>query len=375
MNQNELQIFIFDKDELSGTLIENYLKEFSFSYAIHKYSTFDKNVFKSFENCNNFVFADINKDNTDILEDIAVLATNPKNIFCLMSSEPTTDLYIKALRAGLREFLRKPLEKESFVAAINNNYKENLSGSKTSKRSSKIIAVTSAESKSGKTFFAINTAAELAYTIKDKVLLIDLNDNLNNVTYTLDIDYTYDTEYFVEHTNEENVKSMLDKLYKYGNLPLYVLSGCMYRANSSSSLSPENFQSFLNIVKKYFRYVVVDINADSDEMAKIVFNNTDMIFYIISSNFAANMKNKVYINKRLDKKNFRVIVNNYKAKDEAKLAEIENAIERVIFYKIPTNLSITLGSNGKGKTVREINENLDVVTKYNKLAKYIINRV
>lgn len=375
MIQSAIQFFIFDRDELSATLIENYLKIVSFPYVIHRFNDFDSSLIPN-ESSVNFIFVDVSSHNDGVFDKIKESSQYRNNVFFMMSSEPTTDLYIKALRAGTREFLRKPIEKESFIAAIKNNIDEKMfSKSKVIRRESKIIAATSFEKNCGKTFFAINLASELAFLTKEKVLLIDFNENLNNVTFTLDIDHEFDTNYFLQNITEENVKEFLPKLYKYKDLPLYIMSSCMYKAQTKKSLYCDNTQQFLNALKRFFRFIIIDVNNESERTNNVIFSNTDMIFYLVSPNVSANSRNKNHINMNFDKKKFRIILNKYRDKDEAKLTEIENVLEREVFYKIPINLSVTVGFNSKGRTIREINPNLDIMKKYNNLAKYVISRV
>lgn len=376
MTKKVIQFLIFDEDELSGTLMENYLKDVKFPFEIYKFNKFDKSKIKNDDLFYKFIFINITKRDLDILDDISICSTNSKNIFFMMSSEPTTDLYIKVLRAGAKEFLRKPLEKDSFLAAVKNNYREEMTkDEKTKKRGAKIIAVTSLEKNCGKTFSVINIASELAYVVKDRVLLMDFNENLNNVTFALDIDQKHDTNYFIDNITEENAGTMLPSVYKYKDLPLYIMSSCMYKSQKNKILTADNFQNFLDIVKRYFRYIIIDVNNDIERTTKTIFGNTDMIFYMITPNIAANSRNKNHIDVNFDKKKFRIILNKYRDKDESRIGEIENILGREIFYKIPLNLSVTIGSGTKGRTIREINANSDIARKYNQLAKYIISRV
>ncbi|MGM9993242.1 MAG: CpaE family protein [Candidatus Avigastranaerophilus sp.] len=376
MTKKVIQFLIFDEDELSGTLIENYLKDVKFPFEIYKFNKFDKSKIKNDDLFYKFIFINITKRDFDILDDISICSTNSKNIFFMMSSEPTTDLYIKVLRAGTKEFLRKPLEKDSFLAAVKNNYREEMiKDEKTKKRGAKIIAVTSLEKNCGKTFSAINIASELAYVVKDRVLLMDFNENLNNVTFSLNIDQKHDTHYYIDNITEENAGKILLEVYKYKDLPLYIMSSCMYKAQRNKILTADNFQNFLDIVKRYFRYIVIDVNNDIEITTKAIFGNTDMIFYLITPNIAANSRNKSHIDVNFDKKKFRIILNKYRDKDESRIGEIENILGREIFYKIPINLSVTMGAGSQGKTIREINATSDIAKKYNQLAKYIISRV
>ncbi|MBQ4123938.1 AAA family ATPase [bacterium] len=375
MAQKTIDFYIFDKDEVSGTLIENYLKNVQFPYQIHKYNEFDKSLLSKDSDSFKYIFLNVSQSDSVIFDTVQECALNPKNIFFMMSAEPSTDLYIKSLRVGVKEFLKKPLEKDTFISAVYNNFNKNMiAQGKIIKHGSRILSVTSLEKNCGKTFFSINLASELAFLSTEKVLLIDFNDNLNSVTFTLDLDQQFDTQYFVQNLTEENAPKLLPKLYRYNKSNLYIMSGCMYKASVGKSISGDNLQNFFDIVKKYFRYIVIDVNRDMKKTSHSIYGNSDMIFYVVSPNVAANSRNKNDIDANFDRRKFKVVLNKYRDKDENRVPELEKVLAREIFYKVPVNLSVTVG-NGKGRTIREINEKLDILKKFNKLARYIIARV
>ena len=368
----KISFLIFDEDDITRTLIEKYAQECDFAYEIERYNEFDKSLIKN-DLSYKFIFIDINKRNISILESIKILSSNPRNIFIVMSSDINTDLYVKALREGAKEYLRKPLVKTDFLTVIKNHYRPEMIND-IKNDNSKIIAVTSYERGCGKTFFAINIARELAGITREKVLLIDFNDNLNNVTFSLDIDPVLDTNYYLRNINETNAKVLFSKVYNYKKSSLYIISNGLYKS-SSDKLSFDNVQNFLNLAKTYYKYIIVDVNLSLDVTNETLFNNTDVIFYIISSSITANQKNGRFIDANLSHKKIRLLLNKYRDKDEIKLNEIETELKREIFYKIPMCLMVTSAASTRGKTIREISPDLDIVKSYNKIAKYIINRV
>lgn len=371
MSSNSFKVFIFDEDDLTKTLIENYLKGDKFSYEVSKFGNFDKSFIKNDESVK-FIFVDISRRNINILRDIYVLSSNEKNIFILMSSEVNTDLYVKSLRSGAKEFLRKPLQKNDFLTAIYNHY-DNEVQAEAKKGMPKVISVTSRERGCGKTFFSINLARELAGITKERVLLLDFNDNLNNVSFSLDVDPAFDTKYFLKNVTAENGGVILPKASRYKNSSLYIITNGLYKSEEKS-INKDNIINFLNIAKRYFKYIVVDVNQTMDILHEPLFNNTDIVFYIVTPSLTASVKNNQYIKSFFEKRAIKIVLNKYRAKDENKINDIETTLQRELFIKIPMNLMVTMGANSRGKTIREINPNLDIVKSYNKVAQYIINR-
>lgn len=372
MNVNNIKVLIFDSDDISKTLIESYLKEATFSFEIQRYSEFDKSLIED-DGFYKLILIDINRNNLNILKEIRDLVIDSKNMIVLMSGESNTDLYVKSLRSGAKDFLRKPLVKADFLNSVQNIYKKELLIEENKDRS-KLISITSYEKGCGKTFFAINIAREVAGLTREKVLLIDFNNNLNNISFSLDIEPVFDTNYFLRTVTEANAPKYFSKIYNYKKSSLYIISNGLY-TSSKAGLQSDNVYTFFKIAEKYFKYIFVDINLSLDITNEVLFNNSDLIFYIISTSMIANDRSKRYINSNLSHKKIRVLLNKYRTKDENKIADIEKTLGRDIFYKIPLNVSVMSSPANKGKTIREINQGLDIVKSYNKIARYIINRV
>lgn len=374
MSAKSVKFIVFDSEDISKTLIDSYSKEIGFPFELVKYDEFEKDIIKN-DDSPKFIFVDITLRNQHILNDIPNLALNENNVFVLMSSEPSTDLYVKSLRAGAKEFLRKPLLKEDFFKVVKNNYRKLAQAqSDKSDDACKVISVTSNEKGCGKTFFSINIAREIAGLTKEKVLLIDFNDNLNNVAFSLDIDPFLDTKDIIQNINEANAKSYLSKILNYKKSSLFIISDGLYKSRVDM-LSLNNMIKFFDIMQKYFKYIVIDVNQDMQYANDMIFSRSRAIFYMITASITSGEKNKKYISENAYNKKFKILLNKYRAKDEAKSNEIELNLGKEIFHRIPMSLMVTAGSANRGKTIREINPNTDIVQAYNKIAKYIINRV
>lgn len=370
MSSNYIKVLIFDQDDFSKTLIENYFKEFNFPYQIIKYTDFNDEYIQD-DNYYKFIFVDINDKNVSILNKIGILSSNAKNIFFLTSGKVSTDLYVKSLRSGAKEFLRKPLVKADVVDAVKNAFKDEMVQEVNDERKPKIISVTSFEKGCGKTFFSINVAREIAGITKEKVLIVDFNDSLNNVAFALDIDPFIDTKDIIQNIKESNAEAYFSRVFNYKKSSLYILSNGLYKS-SVEDLNLNNVVKFFEIAKKYYKYIIVDINSNMDVVNSVIFDKSDIIFYMISTSITASEKNRKYISNNIYNKKFKVLLNKYKTKDESKLEEIEANINREIYYKIPMNLTVTAGSANRGKTIREINPDTDIVKAYNRIAKFII---
>lgn len=371
MIMKELKIILFDSEELTRTLVKSYLKDMSFNYKIECYDEFDENLISN-SSFLNIIIVSINKANINLLNKIYPLSVNKKNHFIIISYENITDLHVKALRAGAEEFLLKPLIKTDFIHSIQNIYKKNIINSEK-KSSSNVYSVMSFENGTGKTFFAINLAKELADLTKEKVLLVDFNNNLNDVSFLLNITPVYSTFYFIENLSEDNASEILSQISKYKNTSMHVMANSLYN-NMTVSVNPEKIRDFVQILRKYYKYILIDLSPLFQKANEMILNNTDIIFCLTQSHISSLEKTKRMINVGFSRRNIKIILNKFSSKDAAKINEFQKILGREIFWKIPKNILATSVSLNKGKTLKEISPDMDVVKSYIQLAQYITGR-
>lgn len=375
MDNNKINILIFDIDEVTTTLIENYLKEFDFLYEIKKFPKFDKSfITVNNDTFANFIFVDVSKDNDYILDDINSISKDKKNIFFFMCENPTTDLYVKSLRAGAKEFLKKPIERNFFISTIKNNFQFNSKETTNEQnKTAKIITVVSNETACGKTTFAINISREITEKYKSKVLLIDFNENLCNSYFLLDIDNRSDINYFLDYTTEKNAKTIFNKLYKYKDTSMYVMSVSIYK-RMNYNIEPDRIKNFIEIASKYFDYIIIDVNNVMQETNQKIFSISDLVFYIISTSINSNIQNKTFIENNLKNIKYKLVLNKYKNKDDMKIKEIENILGISLRYKIPLNFGISSHFCEFGKTIRDIKPESEILKVYDTIADYVVTK-
>lgn len=365
-------IVLFDEEELTKTLIESYLQEVTFPFSVLKFNEFDANLIPNTEE-KKIIIVNVNKTNSKILAEIGKLTQNKNNLFLLISYDKSADLQVNALRTGAKDFLFKPIIQSDFINTITKIYKSFIMQNDVNV-SAKVYSVLSVERAVGKTFFAFNLAKELADLTKEKVLIIDFNNNLNDLFSILDMNITYNTPYFVNKTTPENAKELFSMLPKYKNSSLYIMGNGTLR-NSESKVNDMKIASFYNEVKKHFKYIIVDNNAELRIPSIETISQSVVSYLVITPSVTDTELAKVYIDNSLSNKPVRVILNKYNAKkDEPLLDKIEQILNKQIFVKIPKNIVATSAAFSKGVSIKEVSPKLDIVQTYIELAKYMVSK-
>ncbi|MDD3237199.1 MAG: AAA family ATPase [Candidatus Gastranaerophilales bacterium] len=374
---NKINIIVIDKEEVSKTLIENYLKEID---SVSDISTFD-----SFEQVGNLdktatptiVVIDISENTKPSLDFIKqVIEKNNQCKFVLISYNLSTNFIVDALRTGAKEFLAKPIIKEEFIKIIKNT-KSILFGEASPYSTSKVISTFSNKGGLGKTTVAVNLAQELADISKEKVVLVDLNMHLGDITAFLDINPNYDIKYVIDNLDKANKDFFLGTLEQYKDSNLFILADSPYREPSDEP-SPQQFANLIKKLKESFSYVVVDNNSVLDTKTTTVFNESDLILFITAANLPTlrNCKRCLDIIDKLGYKNdkLKLVLNRYINTENYKIEDITAVLNKDIFWKIPNNYFVVIESINKGLTLQELNPTSNITQNYQDLARELINR-
>lgn len=292
-----------------------------------------------------------------------------------MNAAASTENVIKSIRAGACDFLQKPVIKEQFFNALERikSKKEGLIPN-----SSKVISVFSNKGGIGKTSLATNLAVELAEITKEKVALIDLNLQLGDVTTFLDLSPSVDISYFVENVDKLDETFLLSMLEQYEYSELYVLSqpSSFYK---SKDITVEQINKLIEVFRKTFSYIIVDTSSIFDEKTFTILDLSDLILFPTMVNIPA-IRNcqkclNLFNNLEYDPQKIKVILNRYMENDEIKAEDVEMAIKKQIYWKIPNNYFTLMSAINKGVVVSKINQEANISQSYRNLALHLAEEI
>ena len=373
--ENKITVSVFDKEDLSKTLIENYLKDVEIIEKVNKFEEFDEAQLDYSDNNLHIVIVDIAPKQRKLLDDIQRVSSTHKNLkFVLISYDLSTNLIVDALRSGAKDFLPKPLIKKDLISAIE-KIQHRTEYEKTKQKVAKIITVYSNKGGLGKTTLAVNLAREIADSAKEKVLLLDLNMHFGDVTAFLDINPSYDMEYYVENLHRINAEFIYSTLKQYKSADFSILADSPYRS-PSYNISTENILKLINKLQEFFSYIVIDTNSNIDERNTQIFGMSDLVFFMTVANLP-NLRNcarsiEAFCTSvpNLEKK-IRIVLNRYLQSEGLGIEDIEEVLQRKVFWKIPNNYFAIMSAINKGVPVNTMNASTNIAKSYRQLAQQI----
>lgn len=359
-------VFILETNEDSAKIIESFLHEYDSSLKVETFIDYKIGLEKIKEaQAQPIVIADIDtSEYKDVLENLKLYTL--KLVF--ISTDYTTNNIIKAMRAGAREFLPKPVIKTDLLTIIKSLLQAEEPSCKTN---SKVITIYSNKGGIGKTTIACNLAAELSKVTRDKVALVDLNLQLGDVSTFLNMNPSFDVNYVITKLVDKKEEAILQAFERYKETNLYVLAEPSF-IEQAEAVTPQGIDSLLEVLRKIFPYIVVDMSSSIDANSLKILDKSDLVLLTSIVNIPA-IRNcqrclTLFNSRKYPKGKVRLVINRYMENDEIKVEDIETAIGEKIYWKIPNNYFSIMDAINKGITVSEIGNNSNIANSFRDFA-------
>src|SRR5574344_2160085 len=374
---SQIPIILIDTNTDSLEVLKAYLKDTKFQ-VIGEYTDIIQGYNAILEERPSIVILDISEKKELALDILNKITLNHKACKTIVtSSEYSTDNVIKAMRAGAREFIPKPLIKDDFMTSMT-KLGEQVSGGSSEKKKCRVITTFSNKGGIGKTAIATNLALELANITKEKVALIDLNLQLGDSTTFLDINPSFDISYVVQNLSRIDETFLLSTLEKYKDSTLYVLADPPY-LEQAEEITAEQIATLFGVLRKTFSYIVVDTGANFDGKTITALDNSDLILLITIVNLPAirNSQRCLDLFERLgyEKEKTKIVLNRYMENDEIKVEDVEDVLGQEVYWKIPNNYFTIMSAINKGIPVGVINPESNISQSYRELAALLSDNI
>lgn len=375
----KLSVYLVEKEQTQIQLLKMYLAELDYVEIIGENDELSNSYADILKTLPDIIVADISENfdkKYEIIESLIVKHPSVKII--ATAQDYSTDTIIKAMRAGIREFLPKPIIKDNLLKSIAKFKTQILDKNNESETNSKVITVFSNKGGVGKTSTAVNLALELTNITKEKVALVDLNMHLGDITTFLDINPSFNISYLINKIKGANEEFLISTLEQYNNTEMYVLADPPYM-DEAKKIQPNEVRELINVLRTTFPYIVIDTNSTFDAITVTALDNTDLILLISAINVPAirNCQRCLDAFDRLgyEEEKTKVIVNRYMENDTISIEDVEKALDKPIFWRIPNNYYTITTAISKGKPVSVINHDSNIAKSYRELATNISDNI
>jgi pilus assembly protein CpaE len=311
----------------------------------------------------------------------SLLETNAVSEVFVISAIKESDLILKTMRAGVKEFIHLPLDEAELKNALLELKKRMKMRTpvedQNQERAGRIINLMGAKGGVGTTTLAVNLAMTLAGKKEaGSVALVDLNMVFGEIPLFLSIVPAYHWGQIVENINRLDNTFLLNVMtpHKSG---VRVLPSTSH-LNGHPPLTPQIMERILATMKKTFDFIIVDTGQTLDgptlktiEMAERNFlitllnlpclHNTNNLLKSLSSTGAAQ------------KDQVKLVANRYLKNNDIEIAEAEESVQSEIFWTVPNDYKTTMSAINRGKPLFEIAPKAKITKKIDGLVENILH--
>ncbi len=303
------------------------------------------------------IFIDLEKDPEVGIKLALFLADQqPNRQFVAAGPVLAPELLMQAMRAGITEYLPKPVTREALLPALERMERKLgfAAGGSGAREPGKVMTFFSARGGSGATTVATNLAIHLHQLTGKKVLLVDLDLELGELALFLGMQPRFNLVDLVRnlHRMDAELLTSYTEAHKSG---VYLLAS-PYQSDKVEVVQGDQIRSILQFLKQHYDYVVVDTPRSLGPVTLTAFEQSDQI-YLVTQADVPSLRNIKRCMPLLDKTTgghtkdrVRLVLNRHNASgNEIGPEEVERTLGLNIFWKLGNDYETVIRSINTGE--------------------------
>jgi len=283
------------------------------------------------------VLIDLDSDPESALALVEQIGTDRQSTVMVFSSTSNSDLLVRCMRAGARELLRTPFDRNTIAEALVRAAARRRPSAVPRKAPGKLLVFMGAKGGAGVTTIACNFAVALAQDSGQRTLLIDLDLPLGDAALNLGINAEYSTIHALQNAARLDA-SFLSKLIVKHDSGMFVLAapGKFPQFHGSN----EAINKLMAVARQSFDNVVVDVGSRLDLTGTALFTDAFTVYLVTQAGIPELRNSNRLVTEFFTASGPRleIVVNRYESHAMGVTDEhIAKALTRPIQWKIPNN--------------------------------------
>lgn len=290
----------------------------------------------------------------------ALALAHPEMEYVLIGAEMTSDVLMRAMRAGVREVLTSPVAPAAVLAAVQRQLRKRAPVKAQPVRHGEVISFVSCKGGSGATFAAANLAHILAGGGQRKVALIDMNLQFG------------DAALFV--SSQPAVSNLADLALNIQRLdPELLLSSMTLAAPGlsvlpapedpaqSADVTPQAVQAIVTQARLLFDHVVIDVGRSLSAVSLQALDLSDRVYPVLQLTlpFIRDGKRLRDVFRSLDYPAQKIhwVVNRYQKDSQITLDDVKRTLAITEVLTLPNEYDVVAASVNQGVPVETVAPN------------------
>ncbi len=281
--------------------------------------------------------------------------------------KPDSEVILRAMRAGVHEFLVSPPDPNELAAAVDRfTRRQQSSGSR-----GQVFAIYSAKGGIGSTTLAVNLSHALGRNHPDgRVAVMDLVVGGGDVRILLNLKTTYDMASLVEKLDRVDAELMFSLLTPYSE-GLWALPG-PESPEFEEVLESSTVNTIIQHMRTHFAFTIIDCEHNLSDRTLAALDVADRILLNTELSVPAlrATQRTLTLCRRLGypEDKLCVVVSRYQSGEVLSISDATEVLKREPFWKIPNDYRSSSDALSKGKPVTETNPDSKLAWSYTQLA-------
>jgi pilus assembly protein CpaE len=274
-----IRVVLVDPTEASRQSLHRMLSGISSVWLAEVCTSYQKAAKSIADNAPDLALVALDADPEQALTLIQTLVrSNPNTVVLPASETRDSELILRVIRSGAREFLSLPAGVEELLGTIERLVPLNRTAGSAKRRGSQVIAITGASGGIGCTTLAINLATILAKEPDHNVVLADFDLLLGAVDTCLDI-IPDQTLLEVAQNIDRLDLTLLKRTITRHSSGLYVLPHPV-AMEDAAKIDPDALRRAIGLLKAAFQTVIIDTSKSLQASDFVAFEMADSILLV-----------------------------------------------------------------------------------------------
>jgi pilus assembly protein CpaE len=301
------------------------------------------------------VFVDLEKDPAlGVRLTQFLIEAHPELRIVAAGPAPSPELLMNAMRAGVSEYLTKPLTPEALGEALERiERKLGAAALGGSRDPGKLLAFFSAKGGSGATTVATNLAINLQQLTEKRTLLADLDLELGEIALFLGVQPRFNFVDLVRNYHRMDSELLASYIERHES-GVHLLSA-PFQPEKVEAVATDRIKQIFQFLKQNYDYVLVDTPKSFSPAAMAAFEQADEIYIITLVDLPSlrNIKRSLPLLERITngqlKERVKLVVNRYHPDNAISLDEVQRTLGLDVHWKLSNDYENVIHAINSGE--------------------------
>jgi pilus assembly protein CpaE len=275
---------------------------------------------------------------------------SPECSIVVISSSTDGNLILRAMRAGVKEFLPQPVRIEDLVSALERIGSQRFGRGDNKNRGSTVIAVAGATGGVGATSLAVNLGCVLAADQQNTVALVDVDLCLGDADVFLDTIPDYTLLDVAQNVTRLDFALLKRSLTKHAS-GLYLLPRPV-QLEDMALITPDDLRRVIGLLKATFTHLIIDLSKSYSAIDMVAMEMANHILLVTQLDLPClrNIVRLMMSFGQMDsiKEKVKIVVNRVGLDNHIGLKKAQETIGCEIFWQLPNDYRVMVEVRNNG---------------------------